>query len=105
MYRETYFTADGYRGKAVLARDGASGRIRKPDRSVRSRVLYPVELRDANGGEAGIQNPGCKAFDRIPQQGAPSASRGHLTHTPYECFGRTCSASSSPRGYYYFWDL
>ena len=31
--------------KPYQARDGASGRIRTSDRSVRSRVLYPAELR------------------------------------------------------------
>ena len=45
-------------------RDGASGRIRTSDRSVRSRVLYPAELRMQNGGEAGIRTPDA-AFDRI----------------------------------------
>lgn len=44
--------------------DGASGRIRTSDRSVRSRVLYPAELRMQNGGEAGIRTPDA-AFDRI----------------------------------------
>lgn len=43
---------------------GASGRIRTSDRSVRSRVLYPAELRMQNGGEAGIRTPDA-AFDRI----------------------------------------
>ena len=44
--------------------NGASGRIRTSDRSVRSRVLYPAELRMQNGGEAGIRTPDA-AFDRI----------------------------------------
>ena len=30
---------------SLKTRDGASGRIRTSDRSVRSRVLYPAELR------------------------------------------------------------
>lgn len=47
-----------------LREDGASGRIRTSDRSVRSRVLYPAELRMQNGGEAGIRTPDA-AFDRI----------------------------------------
>ena len=47
-----------------LKEDGASGRIRTSDRSVRSRVLYPAELRMQNGGEAGIRTPDA-AFDRI----------------------------------------
>ncbi len=47
-----------------LGEDGASGRIRTSDRSVRSRVLYPAELRMQNGGEAGIRTPDA-AFDRI----------------------------------------
>ena len=45
--------------------DGASGRIRTSDRSVRSRVLYPAELRmHFNGGEGGIRTLDA-AFDRI----------------------------------------
>lgn len=47
-----------------LGEYGASGRIRTSDRSVRSRVLYPAELRMQNGGEAGIRTPDA-AFDRI----------------------------------------
>ena len=43
---------------------GASGRIRTSDRSVRSRVLYPAELRMQNGGEAGIRTPDA-AINRI----------------------------------------
>ena len=35
-----------------LGEDGASGRIRTSDRSVRSRVLYPAELRMHQGGTA-----------------------------------------------------
>ena len=31
--------------RCYLGEDGASGRIRTSDRSVRSRVLYPAELR------------------------------------------------------------
>jgi hypothetical protein len=31
--------------------NGAPGEIRTPDRSVRSRVLYPAELRAHGGGE------------------------------------------------------
>ncbi len=50
--------------KPYQVRDGASGRIRTSDRSVRSRVLYPAELRMQNGGEAGIRTPDA-AFDRI----------------------------------------
>ncbi len=46
MHRETYFTADfDTAGKPYQVRYGASGRIRTSDRSVRSRVLYPAELR------------------------------------------------------------
>ena len=48
----------------IQKEDGASGRIRTSDRSVRSRVLYPAELRMQNGGEAGIRTPDA-AFDRI----------------------------------------
>ncbi len=48
----------------IKERYGASGRIRTSDRSVRSRVLYPAELRMQNGGEAGIRTPDA-AFDRI----------------------------------------
>ncbi len=42
-----YFTADFLIPllKPYQVRDGASGRIRTSDRSVRSRVLYPAELR------------------------------------------------------------
>ncbi len=45
---------------------GASWRIRTSDRSVRSRVLYPAELRmqNLNGGERGIRTLDA-AFDRI----------------------------------------
>ncbi len=50
MHRETYFTADfDTAGKPYQVRDGASGRIRTSDRSVRSRVLYPAELPGASG--------------------------------------------------------
>lgn len=50
--------------RCYLGEYGASGRIRTSDRSVRSRVLYPAELRMQNGGEAGIRTPDA-AFDRI----------------------------------------
>ena len=35
--------------RCYLGEDGASGRIRTSDRSVRSRVLYPAELRMHQG--------------------------------------------------------
>ncbi len=43
----------------VACKNGAPGEIRTPDRSVRSRVLYPAELRaHINGGEGGIRTLG-----------------------------------------------
>ena len=48
----------------IIVKYGASGRIRTSDRSVRSRVLYPAELRMQNGGEAGIRTPDA-AINRI----------------------------------------
>ena len=46
--------------------NGASERIRTSDHSVRSRVLYPAELRmhRRNGGEGGIRTLDA-AFDRM----------------------------------------
>ena len=45
--------------KSLKREDGAPERIRTFDRSVRSRVLYPAELRvqklKTNGGERGIR--------------------------------------------------
>ena len=68
-------------------------RIQTSDRSVRSRVLYPAELRMQNGGEAGIRTPDA-AFDRIlPQQGGLQPLV-HLTtqHASCECFEELVSA-------------
>ena len=47
-------------------KNGASERIRTSDHSVRSRVLYPAELRmhRRNGGEGGIRTLDA-AFDRM----------------------------------------
>ncbi len=62
MHQDYYFNDE--KRKLLFTEDGASGRIRTSDRSVRSRVLYPAELRMQNGGEAGIRTPDA-AFDRI----------------------------------------
>ena len=84
--------------RCYLGEDGASGRIRTSDRSVRSRVLYPAELRMQNGGEAGIRTPDA-AFDRIlPWQGSAFSLSATSPHASYECFEELVYRSSSLRG-------
>ncbi len=91
MHRETYFTADflipplkPYQVRAsgritrLTARPsghGASGRIRTSDRSVRSRVLYPAELRMQMAVRRGFE-PRMQLLTAYSlSRGAPSASR------------------------------
>ncbi len=83
MHRETYFTADFLIPllKPYQVRDGASGRIRTSDRSVRSRVLYPAELRMQMAVRRGFE-PRMQLLTAYSlSRGAPSASRPPH-HTP-----------------------
>ncbi len=62
-------------------KDGASGRIRTSDRSVRSRVLYPAELRMQMAVRRGFE-PRMQLLTAYSlSRGAPSASRPPH-HTP-----------------------
>ncbi len=64
-----------------LGEDGASGRIRTSDRSVRSRVLYPAELRMQMAVRRGFE-PRMQLLTAYSlSRGAPSASRPPH-HTP-----------------------
>ena len=83
MHRKTYFTADFLIPplKPYQVRDGASGRIRTSDRSVRSRVLYPAELRMQMAVRRGFE-PRMQLLTAYSlSRGAPSASRPPH-HTP-----------------------
>ena len=61
--------------KPYQVRDGASGRIRTSDRSVRSRVLYPAELRMQMAVRRGFE-PRMQLLTAYSlSRGAPSASR------------------------------
>ena len=66
---------------------GASGRIRTSDRSVRSRVLYPAELRMQMAVRRGFE-PRMQLLTAYSlSRGAPSASRPpHHTHSCELCF-------------------
>ncbi len=67
--------------KLYQVRDGASGRIRTSDRSVRSRVLYPAELRMQMAVRRGFE-PRMQLLTAYSlSRGAPSASRPPH-HTP-----------------------
>ncbi len=67
--------------KPYQLRDGASGRIRTSDRSVRSRVLYPAELRMQMAVRRGFE-PRMQLLTAYSlSRGAPSASRPPH-HTP-----------------------
>ncbi len=80
---KTYFTADFLIPplKSYQVRDGASGRIRTSDRSVRSRVLYPAELRMQMAVRRGFE-PRMQLLTAYSlSRGAPSASRPPH-HTP-----------------------
>ncbi len=67
--------------KPYQVRDGASGRIRTSDRSVRSRVLYPAELRMQMAVRRGFE-PRMQLLTAYSlSRGAPSASRPPH-HTP-----------------------
>ncbi len=69
------------RCKPYQVRDGASGRIRTSDRSVRSRVLYPAELRMQMAVRRGFE-PRMQLLTAYSlSRGAPSASRPPH-HTP-----------------------
>ena len=84
MHRETYFTADFLIPllKPYQVRDGASGRIRTSDRSVRSRVLYPAELRMQMAVRRGFE-PRMQLLTAYSlSRGAPSASRPPHHTTP-----------------------
>ena len=65
-----------------LGEDGASGRIRTSDRSVRSRVLYPAELRMQMAVRRGFE-PRMQLLTAYSlSRGAPSASRPPHHTTP-----------------------
>ena len=67
--------------RCYLGEDGASGRIRTSDRSVRSRVLYPAELRMQMAVRRGFE-PRMQLLTAYSlSRGAPSASRPPH-HTP-----------------------
>ncbi len=103
MHRETYFTADlipllkRYRFSVTTLmhycrEDGASGRIRTSDRSVRSRVLYPAELRMQMAVRRGFE-PRMQLLTAYSlSRGAPSASRPPHQHASCECFEELVSA-------------
>ena len=77
LYRHLFhtFIAEGY------GEYGASGRIRTSDRSVRSRVLYPAELRMQMAVRRGFE-PRMQLLTAYSlSRGAPSASRPPH-HTP-----------------------
>ena len=68
--------------KLYQVRDGASGRIRTSDRSVRSRVLYPAELRMQMAVRRGFE-PRMQLLTAYSlSRGAPSASRPPHHTTP-----------------------
>ncbi len=67
--------------KPYQVRDGASGRIRTSDRSVRSRVLYPAELRMQMAVRRGFEPRMQLLTTYSLSRGAPSASRPPH-HTP-----------------------
>ncbi len=86
----------------IQKEDGASGRIRTSDRSVRSRVLYPAELRMQNGGEAGFE-PRMQLLTAYSlSRGAPSASRPPHHTRLFRVLRRTCFCSSSLRWRTYY---
>ena len=75
-----------------LGEDGASGRIRTSDRSVRSRVLYPAELRMQMAVRRGFE-PRMQLLTAYSlSRGAPSASRPPHQHASCECFEELVSA-------------
>ncbi len=76
-------------------------RIRTSDRSVRSRVLYPAELRMQNGGEAGFE-PRMQLLTAYSLAGAPSASRPPHHTRLFRVLRRTCFCSSSLRWRTYY---
>ncbi len=117
MHRETYFTADSipllkrYLFSVTtlmryLREDGASGRIRTSDRSVRSRVLYPAELRMQMAVRRGFE-PRMQLLTAYSlSRGAPSASRPPHQQHLLRVLRRTCFCSSSLCGAHItFWDL
>ena len=72
--------------------NGASGRIRTSDRSVRSRVLYPAELRMQMAVRRGFE-PRMQLLTAYSlSRGAPSASRPPHQHASCECFEELVSA-------------
>ena len=61
-------------------KDGASWRIRTSDRSVRSRVLYPAELRmQSKWRWERDSNPRCSFWPHTPLAGERLQPLGHLT--------------------------
>ncbi len=89
-----------------LREDGASGRIRTSDRSVRSRVLYPAELRMQMAVRRGFE-PRMQLLTAYSlSRGAPSASRPPHQHASCECFEELVSAHRRCVGAHItFWDL
>ena len=84
--------------------DGAPGEIRTPDRSVRSRLLYPAELRVRSfdcycnvqsGGEKGIRTLDTTFRSYAPLAGEYLQPLGHLSATVcahYGGFALACQA-------------
>ena len=85
-----------------LGEDGASGRIRTSDRSVRSRVLYPAELRMQMAVRRGFE-PRMQLLTAYSlSRGAPSASRPPHHTRLFRVLRRTCFCSSSLRWRTYY---
>ena len=81
---------------------GASGRIRTSDRSVRSRVLYPAELRMQMAVRRGFE-PRMQLLTAYSlSRGAPSASRPPHHTRLFRVLRRTCFCSSSLRWRTYY---
>ena len=88
--------------KPYQVRDGASGRIRTSDRSVRSRVLYPAELRMQMAVRRGFE-PRMQLLTAYSlSRGAPSASRPPHHTRLFRVLRRTCFCSSSLRWRTYY---
>ena len=80
--------------KPYQVRDGASGRIRTSDRSVRSRVLYPAELRMQMAVRRGFE-PRMQLLTAYSlSRGAPSASRPPHHTTPLSSASSNSSRAS-----------
>ncbi len=91
MHRETYLLQILIPRESHQVRDGASGRIRTSDRSVRSRVLCPAGVTDAMAVEAGFEPR--MLLTAYPSAGERLQPLGHLFTTRLlRVLRRTCSA-------------